>query len=498
MDTHNLSYQLFLAEQMYEQSELEMFINECVLIGEGTNTLTNIDIIHESFVDKIKESIKKFLQAIANMWHKFTEAMNTLLKTDRAYLEKYKDIILKKNPIECEYTMYKYDQGLPLLLKSQIPVLNLNNMDAELADDETFLRKYFATFIQGAKTPYNIGDLARAKFRGGNEQEVDIKSTQLNMTDLYNYCYDYKKFEDLIQKDIKNIQDSAGSIIIKIDKMVRDGQIKNEAAALFESAQYLSTVYNTFVNEATPGTRVKPEDSKNNNTNNGNNNNSNNNNGTNNANNNGSGNGSNNGSNNNSSGNNNNNNPVQNKPSQAYNKTDNIDKNQEINVEKTAKELTAKANRYLKICGEFLGAKQSIAEEIYKAYMSIIRAHVRDHVGKKSEAKDNKSADRATDYNNMSNSDKEQVEKALGSKKLNNDDREKLMQDINKALDDKNKSVQDFINYLNNNDEDTILKNNPSQWNNQTKNNDNNDQSNNGDSDLKNFIKDIFNKKPNK
>lgn len=369
MDTHKLSYQLFLAEQMYEQSELEMFIDECVLISEGTNTLTNIDIIHESFVDKIKESIKKLLQAIANMWHKFTEAMNTLLKTDRAYLEKYKDIILKKNPIDCEYTMYRYDQGLPILLKSEVPVLNLNNMDTDLVDDETFLRKHFATFIQGAKTPYNIGDLARAKFRGGNGQEVNIKSTQLNMTDLYNYCYDYKKFQDLIEKDIKNIQNAAGGIIIRIDKMVRDGQIKNEAAAIFESAQYLSTVYDTFVNEATPGTRVKPEDSNNN----GNNN------------------------------NNNDNKPVQNKPSQAYNKAQNIDKNQEINVEKTAKELTAKANRYLKICGEFLGAKQSIAEEIYKAYMSIIKAHVRDFVGKKSDSKDNKPIDSATNYNKDQN-----------------------------------------------------------------------------------------------
>ena len=412
MDTHNLSYQLFLAEQMSEQSELEMFINECILISEGTNTLTNIDIIHESFVDKVKESIKKFLQAIANMWHKFTESMNTLLKTDRAYLEKYKDIILKKNPIDCEYTMYKYDQGLPILLKSEVPVLNLNNMDTELVDDETFLRKHFATFIQGAKTPYNIGDLARAKFRGGNGKEVNIKSTQLNMTDLYNYCYDYKKFQDLIQKDIKNIQDSAGSIIVKIDKMVREGQIKNEAAALFESAQYLSTVYDTFVNEATPGTRVKPEDSNNNN-------------------------------------NNSSDKPVQNKPSQAYNKTQNIDKNQEINVEKTAKELTAKANRYLRICGEFLGAKQSIAEEIYKAYMSIIKAHVRDFVGKKSDSKDNKPSDSATNYNKDQNN--------------------------NSTNSDNNKSDNS-----NNNSGNT-----------------NNNQSNNSSGNIMGFVKDIFNKATN-
>lgn len=364
MDTHKLSYQLFLAEQMSEQSELEMFIDECLLISEGNNTVSNIDIIHESFIDKIKESIKKFLQAIANMWHKFTESMDTLLKTDRAYLEKYKNIILKKNPIECEYNMYRYDQGLPILLRSEVPTLNLNNMDEELADDETFLRKHFATFIQGAKTPYNIGDLARAKFRGGNGQEVNIKSTQLNMTDLYNYCYDYKKLQDLISKDIKNIQDVAGAIMVKIDKMVREGQIKNESVSIFESSQYLSTVYNTFINEATPGTRVKPEGS-----------------------------------------NNNDNKTQQNKPSQAYNKVQDSDKNQEVNIEKTAKELNAKANRYLRICGNFLGAKQSIAEEIYKAYMSIIKAHVRDFVGKKSEVGDNKPADAASNYNKNSKED---------------------------------------------------------------------------------------------
>lgn len=382
MDTKEMSYKFFLAEKMSEQAKLERYINECVLISEGANTFGNIDIIHESFVDKIKAGITKFLQAIANMWHKFLESMNTLLKTDRAYLEKYKDIILKKKPIDADYNLYQYEQGLPLLLKTDIPVINMNSMDQDLSSDEVFIKKYFGSLIQGAKEPYKIGEIARARFRGNNGQEVTVNSSKLNMTDMYNYCYTYKKLEDLIQKDITNIQKVSGDIMMKIDNMARQGEIKKESFDLYGNRQYLSSVYESYIHEATPGSRVENKDNNQNN----------------------------NQSNSNQSNNNQQNNqnqqqanPVQNQPHQAYNKTEKGDPNQEINTDKTAKELSEKANRYLKICGEVLAAKQSIAEEIYKAYMSIIKAHVRDYVGKKNDKADDRIKDAGTDYNNPNN-----------------------------------------------------------------------------------------------
>ena len=383
MDTKEMSYKFFLAEKISQQADLERYINECVLISEGANTIGNIDLIHESFVDIVKNSIKKFLQAIANMWHKFLESMNNLLKTDRAYLEKYKDIILKKKPINADYSMYEYEKGLPLLLKTDIPVINMNTMDQDLVDDDTFIRKYFGSLVQGAKTPYKIGDIARARFRGGNGQEITVNSSKLNMTDMYNYCYTYKKLEDLIQKDITNIQKVSGDIIVKIDNMARQGEIKKESVDLYGNRQYLSAVYESYIHEATPGQRVEKSEDQNNQSQSNNQQNSNQ---------------------NQQQGN-----PVQSQPHQAYNKTEKGDSNQEINTEKTAKELSAKANRYLKICGEVLAAKQSIAEEIYKAYMSIIKAHVRDFVGKKDDKNDNRVKDTATDYNNNSKDKQEET-----------------------------------------------------------------------------------------
>lgn len=383
MDTREMSYKFFLAEKVLEEAKLERYINECVLISEGTNTFGNIDIIHESFVDKIKAGITKFLQAIANMWHKFLESMNTLLKTDRAYLEKYKDIILKKKPIDADYNIYQYDQGLPVLLKTAIPVINMSTMDQELESDEAFLKKHFIHLIDGAKEPYKIGELARARFRGNNGQEITLNSSKLKMTDMYNYCYTYKKLQDLIEKDINNIKKVSTDILVKIDNLARQGEIKKESFNLYGNREYLSTVYESYVTEATPGSRVENKDKEpeKNNSNNTNNNGSN--------------------TNNNQQGN-----PVQNQPHQAYNKTEKGDSNQELNTDKTAKELSDKANRYLKICGDILGAKQSIAEEIYKAYMSIIKAHVRDYVGKKNDKKDDRVKDTATDYSNDNNNNK--------------------------------------------------------------------------------------------
>lgn len=356
MYTRELRYKFYLAEQAAEQAKLERFINECVLIGESTNTFGNIDIIHESFVDKLKSAIGRFLQAISNMWHKFVEASDSLLKTNKAYLEKYKDIILKKKPVDADYSMYKYEQGLPLLLRTDIPVINLNSMDQDLVDDETFMRKHFSSLVQGAKTPYKISEIAKAKFRGGNGEEVTVNSSRLNMTDIYDYCYTYKKLQDLIEKDIKNIQKVTSDIIVKIDNMARRGEIKNESVIdLYGNRQYMSAVYESFVHEATPGQRVVKDTNQ--------------------------------GSENKDNGNKDN---EANKPHNNYNSMQKEGPNQEINTEKSAKELSEKANRYLKICGEVLAAKQSVAEEIYKAYMSIIKAHVRDYVGKTDDKADNR------------------------------------------------------------------------------------------------------------
>ena len=93
-------YLTFLAERTTQQVRMERIINEAVLIGEGADTIENIELIQESFSESVKKVIHKLLTFIGKLWGKFIEAMNTLIKNDKAYLERYKDIILKKKPAD--------------------------------------------------------------------------------------------------------------------------------------------------------------------------------------------------------------------------------------------------------------------------------------------------------------------------------------------------------------------------------------------------------------
>lgn len=411
-----LKYEMFLAEQMLEQAKMKSFISECLLISEGTNSINNMELIQESFADKLKEVIMKIVNGIATMWKKFIETMSTLVKRDKAYLEKYKDTILKKKPIDCDYTMYDYFTGQKVLLNSPVPNFNFQSMKDDLETSDKFTEKHFANFIQGQKSPYNLEDLAKAKFRGGG-QEKTFHSSKINMTDMYNYCHEYDKLKDYIQKDINNIQKAATDASDMVDKMAREGQIQKEGG-LFDKKQYFSVVYEQYITETEKPSQPAPNSGDNNASPGGvkiskpENNNSND---------------------NNSNENNNNNSTQTSNPAEAYKKNTGESNSEVSSDEKSAQDVINRINNYLKVCGGFLGAKQTVAEEIYKAYMSIIKAHIRDSLNKgkndgnkvadvgtnQSDNSDNGEGNDNPNNNDSNDNNKSETKKSVGTKMKN-------------------------------------------------------------------------------
>lgn len=381
-DINIMKYNLFLAEQIEEQGKFEACLNESILIGTGTNNSQNIQLLNESVVDKMKLGIEKILSTLQKIWEKFTEAMATLIKKDKGYLEKYKDTILKKKPINADYNMYDYQRGVANLLRSPIPTFNYGTMKDDLVDRETFINKHFSKFALG-DSKNNFVDRTKAYLRGSVEQKK-INSSQLNMTDIFNYCYTYDKMEDLIHKDLQYIQKAAKDAINMVEKMGRENKIAQESANLFENPKYYSLLYEAYITE-----EEKPDEKKANP-----------------------------------------NNPAASrtvndgsatngtKPTEQYkgtngNKEDS--KMEEKDVDGSVKVVTDRIKVYLNVCSEFIGAKESIAEEIYKAYMSIIKAHVRDHVGNKNS--ENKTVDNSTNYDDNSSKNNEEEKKSKEEEK---------------------------------------------------------------------------------
>lgn len=394
-------YNMFLAEEYIEQAKFERYVNECILMSEGTNNIQNISIINESFTDKLKEGIKKILIAISKIWNKFLEAMNNLLKTDKAYLEKYKDIILKKKMLDATYTMYDYPHALKNILnKAAVPVFNFEQMQDKLVDDNKFITYLSQTnnLSINVNSKESFEDQLKTIFRG-SPKEIAKKSAELNMTDMYNFCYNYDTIKSNLAKDVTNIKNGALAGMDLINKMVRNNEVQTTQQPKQEGfyisnnkKRYYSHISESYIHEMEKVTRDLDGASTN----------------------------SNNATSNSSAADGDRFvNANQNKTGEEPKNNDEAIK-QGTATDKQAKENTDKIMRYLRICGQFLAAKQTVLEEIYKNYMTIIKLHVRDNVGNKDKESD-KERDVGSDYSNNNSSNKEKGTNAKPTTKAEDD-----------------------------------------------------------------------------
>lgn len=387
MEYTNYQYESYLALKYCQDKEMETYVNECLLLSECA-PIEEIKALHESFAQTLKEMMLKVKNAIFKFWNHFLESMNTLVKKDKAYLEKYKDIILKKEVKDATYTMYNYPKGIKVLLSTEVPAFNFNTMKDYLSNDEDFNKKYFPTIrskINGEDD--TLQKAAINVFRGGDDT-VDFASEQINMTDLYNYCYRYNEIAEAIQKDVKNVQDAFEQAVKVIEKADRESKLKksdniedqNNTQSNTKTEQnntqsnttpepktteskeesVYSIVYGTYLTEVeiSDDNKGAAAASSSSSTMGGNT-----------------------------------------DPKKAYNKIDNTDKKKlsldDLDSEEEAKTYTKMVNVYNTACGGIMSAKETVAEECYKEYMSIIKYHVRALVGDK-EAK-RKAQDSATD-----------------------------------------------------------------------------------------------------
>lgn len=354
---NEFNYQFYLMEEMQNSKELERAINEATMLEGGVGTYNRFVALSEAGVDSIKSGVQKLMDFVKKIFAKFLETMDTIIKSDVKYLEKYKDIILKRAPKEYDVDMYDYVKGTKLIMTKNIPPFNHAMIETDLQSRDVFIAKHFKEFVTGNAPYENFADQVKEKFRG---EEVTIESKDVNFTDMYNYCFNYKKMKEVMEKDITFLNKAADEIIKEVEKKAKAGEISssNEFAEVGKRDMY-SVLYESFLNEdgtqpnagaqqqaPKPAATTPQAGSKSN---------------------------------------------EDNAPKGGSTRTEPKDNNQSSTSDKPEekkpenktieKSYTDGMNVYVKVCGEYIGAKMTIAEEAYKAFMSVIKAHVRDFVG---------------------------------------------------------------------------------------------------------------------
>ena len=212
-----MAYANFLFEQERNTIKLNAFISECLCIAEGGNIYDGIKAINEGISDKAESAWDKVMDFLRRMWGKFVENMTNLFNSNGYYLEKYKDIILKK-PIKFteKITMPNYFNGIKNIVAVKIPILNVQSLDRIPlnTEDKTGMDNLRTEFMNAWRNnkPADNPDGKEFKawavdyFKGLGTGEVDFTASQINMTDMYNFCHDTKNITSTLEKDKSAIE----------------------------------------------------------------------------------------------------------------------------------------------------------------------------------------------------------------------------------------------------------------------------------------------------
>lgn len=422
---------LYLASQIRGQAHLEAVIGEASLIAEGANTIKNMEAINEGIIESTKNALNKIAAFMKKMWNRFLEAMNNLVRTNKSYLEKYKDTILKNNFKEgVEYDMFNWEQGRRNMETIfNMPYSNEEQLKKDCADKSAYIQRHFQDMIRGYKPPYDEtwADICKDYFHGGNQTiTADTAYLNRNRKDMFDYCYNYAtNTKQKLEKDYNTFMDNCAKQLDAIVKAQGSPQFKQESANFWENGKYYSYLYETYITEEENNavqniqdkinntnaeiTRLRREDATKNaaeikrlegvvaglrqNLENAKK---------------------------NSSQNNSNQNSAQKKDnndqSQDQNKM-NVDPNSQANAQELEKLGDAVSN-YVNIGQVYLTSRMSAAEGCFKDYMKILKEHVKDVLGNQNPAQKSATAvsHNASNSNNNNQNTNQQQDNTNGFK----------------------------------------------------------------------------------
>ena len=404
-------YQDYISNMITNEEALARSLNSIIPMNESA--YRNVRAITEAKAgDTVKAKCNKFIDFIKNLIAKFMESLNSILLDYKEYLKKYEDIIKKKTPkAGLTYSCSgDYRIAISRCINTEVPIFDYKTYGEDLQDEENG-EKNVVTKIMSNKPGFEYddgGDLSsmfKSYFLATDEGPKDGKLSELNFTDMYNFCYNSSKINDIVKKDERRLENSTNAIINAAKTKVAEksttatnpvnGNPDTSADSQVQSGTDESVIWKGA------GRYIVEDDSS---TNNG-------------------GGGS-------PSGGAGGGSPsatqqsTDNKPatktnlnvtnsdatSQMSSYTDDAKKNDTDENRKAAGEnignvdemdenkLNKMSDEWLRICRIIFAAKITAVENIAKDYMTIIRAHVRSYTGKKDDVIDNKTASKGTKY----------------------------------------------------------------------------------------------------
>lgn len=243
---------------------MDCCIKEAMILAEGVDVEARLTAVHEGAWDKVKEFFNKIKTFVMALFDKVSNWFDKFFKSNKDYIEKYKDQIDKPTAGFTTVNMPNYKEGLNRIQAA--PNINFNGVIStangmpENADVDKVINDFRKTIINEYKDDDDWKETCNNYFKGGKDSDKDYSANEISIRELANQVLNIPKIVDNIKKD-KSTSDqmfkSLESAINKAASQQPAASTTNTDSTNAESTYLYGDVFSEFeinqTNAPTPG-----------------------------------------------------------------------------------------------------------------------------------------------------------------------------------------------------------------------------------------------------
>ena len=184
---------------------MDCCIKEAMILAEGVDVENRLATVHEGAWDKVKEFFNKIKTFVMALFDKVSNWFDKFFKSNKDYIEKYKDQIDKPTAGFTTVNMPNYKEGLNRIQAA--PNINFNGVIStangmpENADVDKVINDFRKTIINEYKDDDDWKETCNNYFKGGKDSDKDYSANEISIRELANQVLNIPKIVDNLKKD---------------------------------------------------------------------------------------------------------------------------------------------------------------------------------------------------------------------------------------------------------------------------------------------------------
>lgn len=184
---------------------MDCCIKEAMILAEGVDVENRLATLHEGAWDKVKEFFNKIKEFVMNLFDKVSNWFDKFFKSNKEYIEKYKDQISKPTAGFTTVNMPNYKEGLnriqnPPNIQFDSVIMTASKME-ENSDVDQVINNFRKGIIPDYKDTDEWKETCNEYFQGGKDSDKDYSANEISVSALAEQVLAIPKIVDNIKKD---------------------------------------------------------------------------------------------------------------------------------------------------------------------------------------------------------------------------------------------------------------------------------------------------------